>query len=337
MAVLWSKSRTFERDGNTDAPIQGAKAYFFDAATTTPKTVYTDSAFSVPHNHPVVALGAGKWPAVYLQEGMTYRQRITTSAGVTVSDDDGISVPTTEPPDFPESDTPPEQIAQTGTLEMRWSATPRTGWVRVNGRTIGSAASGATERANADCENLFIFLWNNDSSLAVSGGRGGTATGDWAADKTIALPDPRGCALVVLDSFGNSAAGRVTDAVLGEDSDTLGSRGGSQTHVLTLAQLPADPPTGTVSITDPKHRHMSFVSATVDSPGLGAGSSPTTANGGVGDRSYTISGSSSEPTVGRTSEEATGITAGFTGDDLGSGEAHNNLQPTIMIPLFIKL
>lgn len=336
MAVLWDKSLVPWHDAS-NAPYTGAKAYFFDVGTTTPQITYTDAALSIPHDHPVVALGNGWFPPVFLPDQSSHRLRILDGGNNVLWDVDNISVPTTTPPDIPNSETPTEQLFQTGDMKIRWSTTAPTGWVRVNGRTIGSAASGATERANADCEDLFVFLWNNDSSLAVSGGRGGTATGDWAADKTIALPDPRGCALVVLDSFGNSAAGRVTDAVLGEDSDTLGSRGGSQTHVLTLAQLPADPPTGTVSITDPKHRHMSFISATLDNAGLGTGTSPTTSNGGVGDRSYTISGSSSEPTVGRTSEEATGITAGFTGDDLGSGEAHNNLQPTIMIPLFIKL
>lgn len=86
----------------------------------------------------------------------------------------------------------------------------RTGWVRDNGRTIGSATSGATERANADASALFTYLWTNFSNTicAVSGGRGANAAADYATSKTIALPDKRGYVPGGLDDMGNSAAGR---------------------------------------------------------------------------------------------------------------------------------
>lgn len=342
MAVLWNKSRTFERDGNTDAPIQGAEVYFFDTGTTTPMLVYTDAAYSIPHDHPVVAEGAGKWPAVYLPEGATYRQRITyPDNGETVSDDDGISVPTTEPPEFPDSETPLEQIFQTGDLKMAWRASAPTGWARCNGRTIGAAASGASERANADCENLFIFLWNNDPNLAVSGGRGETPNGDWAANKNIALPDFRGRAPVGPDSFGNSAANRITDAVFGADSDTFGLGGGAQSHTLLRAELPNVSPTFTGS---PLSGHRHFI-ANTDSVGLGGGPSSTlnsgnqvaryAAGGGVVE-GYATQGTGTEATVGRTSSDSAGTPAG-TIEALGDGDAHANLQPSIVTPVFIKL
>jgi len=55
----------------------------------------------------------------------------------------------------------------------------RSGFVRANGRTIGSATSGATERANADAQALFEYLWNTDANLAVSTGRGASSNADW--------------------------------------------------------------------------------------------------------------------------------------------------------------
>jgi len=176
MAVLWDKSLVPWHDAS-NAPYTGAKAYFFDVGTTTPQITYTDAALSIPHDHPVVALANGWFPPVFLPDQSSHRLRILDGDDNTLWDVDNISVPTTTPPEIPDSETPTEQLFQTGDLKIRWSTTAPTGWVRVNGRTIGSAASGASERANADCEDLFLFLWNNDSSLAVSGGRGGTATG----------------------------------------------------------------------------------------------------------------------------------------------------------------
>ena len=58
---------------------------------------------------------------------------------------------------------------------------------------VGSAASGGTNRANADIEDFFVFLWDgfSDAIFPVSGGRTGSAAADFALDKTITLPDRR--------------------------------------------------------------------------------------------------------------------------------------------------
>lgn len=74
-------------------------------------------------------------------------------------------------------------------LFLRPSAPP--GWVRLRGRTIGSAQSGATERANSDCHALFVQLWNacDNTICPVLGGRGANAEADWAANKELTLPN----------------------------------------------------------------------------------------------------------------------------------------------------
>lgn len=136
----------------------------------------------------------------------------------------------------------PEQLRSflpTGAFTGYWGTAAPAGWVFMNGRTIGSAASGATERANADCEALFKHLWN-DTGLTVSSGRGASAAADWTANKTITLPDTGGRVIAGLDAAGGSTAkNRLTSGGAGITSTTLGASGGTETHTLTTAQLAA--------------------------------------------------------------------------------------------------
>lgn len=86
-------------------------------------------------------------------------------------------------------------------------ASSKPGWVLSNGLTIGSLASAATLRNAADTVNLFTVLWNNfaNAQATVSGGRGGSAAADFAANKTITVPDLRGTGLSGMDTLGTSA------------------------------------------------------------------------------------------------------------------------------------
>lgn len=73
------------------------------------------------------------------------------------------------------------------------------GWVLEDGGTIGSASSGATNRANADTLALYTVLWtefsNTELPIQTSGGaatsRGATAAADFAANKRMPLFDAR--------------------------------------------------------------------------------------------------------------------------------------------------
>ncbi len=116
-------------------------------------------------------------------------------------------------------------------------ATSPTGWLFANGMTIGNGSSGANGRSNADCQSLFIQLWNafpNDV-LAVSGGRGSNAAADWAANKTIQLPDARGRVVVGRDTMGFTAAARLTEI---DTPDQVGISGGVDSQTLTAAHVP---------------------------------------------------------------------------------------------------
>lgn len=106
------------------------------------------------------------------------------------------------------------------------------GWVLAKDGTIGSAASGATIRANADCANLYAHLWNGVSNTyaPVTGGRGATAVADFGANKPIGGLDFRGWGRATVDNLGGTAAGRWPGWVAGQG-------GGETAHVLSVAEL----------------------------------------------------------------------------------------------------
>lgn len=91
---------------------------------------------------------------------------------------------------------------------VQWFArrTPPPNYLRLNGQqgvsrqTIGSAASGATSRANADVYPLYEILWNDwgatvlaiQTSAGAPSVRGASALDDWNAGKRLPLPEARG-------------------------------------------------------------------------------------------------------------------------------------------------
>ncbi len=88
-----------------------------------------------------------------------------------------------------------DQAYYTGEIRIFARSTLPTGWVNVAGGTIGDGSSGATERANADCLDLFTLRWNDfdnaeatiQNSSGVPVARGASAAADWAAHRRITL------------------------------------------------------------------------------------------------------------------------------------------------------
>lgn len=194
---------------STGAFAAGALVYFYTDNSTTPLVVYKDSALTVQWSVPVVADNTGVFPPIYLPY-VTYRRKILTAGGVLISDAGNIANPA--PPSGGGGITvTADQIFQTGDPIARLRTGTMTGFVRMNGRTLGSALSAATEYAAADAANLFAFLWNNlpDSIAAVSSGRGATAASDFAANKTIVIPTMQGYLAAGVDDMGTTAAARI--------------------------------------------------------------------------------------------------------------------------------
>lgn len=243
-------SLTQRFDNSTHSPLSGGKIYFIQAGTTsTPQNAYQDSALTLPYANPLTLDSGGNVPQLFFADGVI-KVRITNSLGVQQLVQDNIQVTGASSGGGGGGTVDPTTIIATGDLKARYGTGVLTGFVRANGRTIGSATSGATERANSDTQSLFEYLWSTDANLAVSGGRGASANADYIANKTIALPDWRGRALAFLDDMGNSAAGRITATGFGTATTVLGAASTFlETRTIINSWLPPYTPSGTVSVT----------------------------------------------------------------------------------------
>jgi len=212
-------------------------------------------------------------------------------------------------------------VLPTGTIDDCFDASAPSGYVFLSGLTIGDAASGATERANADCEALFAYLWNNlaDAQAPVSGGRGLTAAADWAAHKTLTLPDARGRVIAGDDDMGGTAASRLTSAGSGIVGATLGASGGAETHTLAAGEVAGHIHTGTTGSSS-THTHTAAV---------GYGPLTNVLPNPAGVQTY-------DDTAVATSASVT-HTHTFTTASTGAGGAHANVQPSLVCTKIIKL
>lgn len=346
MGTRWVKSGSVEFDGSGDVA-DGALAYFFAGGTTTPISVYQDAAETTPHTHPVVASASGRWPLVFIPYRASFDEKITTETGTQLTYYQNI--PNPDPVEAASDTVGDDEIFATGDWKFRTTTGALTGYVRANGRTIGSAASGATERANADTEDLFTFLWNGHANgiLAVSTGRGGSAAADFAANKTIALPDCRSASPMGVDDMGNSALGAGYGGTFTTgDATTGGSVGGANTHTLTSGQIPSHTHTFSVtsgsggahthviSIGDPGHGHGYEVPGNKTGP---EGATPSNRWGGG-----TAAGTSGAATTGITAAADTASAhthsvSGTTAANSGGDGAHNNMSRHVLGTWYIKL
>lgn len=208
MSYLWNPvpTPTFTTTG---AFASGALAYFYVGSSSTPLTVYRDSAMLSPHTWPVVASLTGVFPPIYIPYG-TYRVRVLDANGALISDASGIDNPA-PPSGGGGIVVTANQIFQTGFQIPMMRTGALSGFVRMNGQTLGNTSSLATEYAAADAADLFAFLWGQipDSIAPVSGGRGASAAADFAANKTIVIPTWQGYGASGVDDMGAAAAGRL--------------------------------------------------------------------------------------------------------------------------------
>lgn len=245
--ISFSLSQQFDEHGK---PLSGCKFYTIQAGTVaTPQNAYQDAALTIALPNPITCDAAGRLPQFFLADG-SIKVRLTDKNGVQqIVADNILVIGPSSGGGGGGGSVDPTTVAATGDIKAAYGTGSISGWVRLNGRTIGSSTSGATERANADCQALFVYLWGADAGLTVSGGRGVSAAADWAANKTITLPDARGRVLASLDDMGASAAGRLTSSYFGASGTTLGAAGGGESFTLQTTNLPPYTPSGSVTST----------------------------------------------------------------------------------------
>ena len=125
----------------------------------------------------------------------------------------------------------------------------------------------------------------------------------------------RGHDLVDDEGEQRRLAGHVVVDRAGVDAKTLGANGGASTHTLTAAQMP----THNHGVTDPGHSHNL-------QQRLGTSTSGNT---------YVMQGSADNSTL-TTTNGALSNTTGISIQNNGSGAAHPNVQPTVVLNHIIK-
>ena len=236
-------------------PLSGGQLYIIQAGTvSTPQDAFQDTNLTIKQPYPMTLDAAGRVPQFFVADG-TVKIRLQDKNGVTQLASDSVLVIGPSAGGGGGSTVDPTQLIQTGNMIFRYGVGVLGGYVRLNNLTIGSVTSGATERANADCQNLFQYLWGIDSTLAVSGGRGANALADWTANKQLTVPDWRGYSLSALDDMGNVASGRLTSVFA--SGTTLGGVGGLSAPTLAVGNLPPHTHNGggTTQADSPDHAH----------------------------------------------------------------------------------
>jgi hypothetical protein len=232
-------------------PLAGGQLYIIQAGTvSTPQDAFQDTNLSIKQPYPMTLDAAGRVPQFFLADASvggnsTVKIRLQDKNGVVQLASDSVLVIGPSGGTSGGSTVDPTQLIQTGNMILRYGVGVLTGYVRMNGLTVGSATSGATERGNADTQNLFQYLWGADPNLVLTPARGATAAADWSANKQIALPDWRGYAVGALDDMGNSPSGRLGSYFL--SATTLGATAGSPSMTLAATNLPPYTPAGGVS------------------------------------------------------------------------------------------
>lgn len=247
--------------------------------------------------------------------------------------------------------------------------TSKAGWVLLNDGTIGNAVSGATNRANADTQALFTFIWNNilDAWCPVSGGRGASAAADFAANKTIQLP------LIAGRSIAAAGSGSVMAQFTADSSSDLLTLASTQSFYTGTAvqvsnsggALPSPLAPATTYYVINQSGTTIKLATTLANAVAGAAIDITTNGTGTQTITITLTTRQLGEYVGEETHASTvaetanhghgnndfdgtgGIVEGGGGNPVnygpsqttlvGGSQAHNNMQPTSFLNAFMKL
>jgi hypothetical protein len=303
-------------------PLALCNLYVYQVGTVaTPQNIFQDFGLTATLPNPLQCDVSGRLPMFYLADGSVH-VRLTDSAGLVVFDYPSMQVLGPSSGGGGGGGTiDPTTIASTGDVKFRPTSEVLTGWVKINGLTIGSATSGATGRANSDTQALFVYLWGvcTDAHCPVLTGRGVSGLADFSANKQLTLPDWRATIPVGLDDMGNVAAGRLLASNItsggGDGVTTPMAGGGEANHTVTQSELP------NVNLTT---SGSNLIVAAGQGSHTHSYTAPSGSNSAPVGGSPTVSGTTSSTTGASTLPQ---MTVSGTIPLGGSGAAGNNLPP----------
>jgi hypothetical protein len=261
-------TQQFDLDG---VPLGGGLLSFFVAGTTTPQSAFQDVGLTIVHPNPIVLDASGRVPMFYLADGFI-KIRLTDKNAVVVIAADQLLVigPSSGGGGGGGSSSGDVTAAlQTGDIKARYDTAVKDGFVRLNGQSIGNVGSSATERQEAVCQPLFVYLWPFPNITLDGFAKGANALADFNAGRRLILPDLRGRTIAGLDDMGATAANRLTAAGLGTSGTQLGNA--NNPTVLETVALAAD--------NLPSHTHPVSVSTSASGNNTGAEAAHTHTGG----------------------------------------------------------
>lgn len=323
-----ANTQQFDINGN---PLSACLLTVYVGGFMTLAATYQDIGLTIPAQNPLVGDASGRIPLFFVADG-SYALRLTDQFGI--QSNGGYfypQIPSIGASSSGGGGTPvdPTTVFSTGDVKWRLEESTISGWVRVNGRTIGNASSGASERSNADCQALFVYIWTTyaDAICPVIGGRGAGALADFNAGKQITLLDARATAIFGLDDMGSSASGAFTGVPFSAGNATTGgSSAGTNSTALTAQNIP--------TINSANNSTVTFTGATTQKVVNG----PNQGSAQAGGNQVTASDPGSGGALSQVGVVASGAagTVGVTSNNTG-GLAFPMVPSALLGTLFVKL
>ena len=205
------------------SPCTGCQLYFYEAGTTTLKTVYQDSGITTPHTNPVVADSAGRFAPIYMDG--TYKVVLKDGSDVTIDTNDNYSTGASS--DFFGTTT---LITSTTAIDSSYEKAHlrATGTLNLNLLEIATAGEGFVFSVKNDGTGLITIdpnaseTINSVSTWVIPPSSGGQIIASSASWSFIGTPEiPQGLATGDLFYYSASNSSTLTPLAAGSDGQIL--------------------------------------------------------------------------------------------------------------------